>query len=309
MSDLPRTLHDFEAQFASEQACVEYMRKKKWPNGFSCSKCGGEASWRVGRVDECAACGHQESVTAGTMFHRTHKPLRLWFRAISLWVASKRGLSAKELSWQLGVHYETAWTWCHKFRACVGVAFGTERLKGVVELDETYVGGTDDKAHKGRSLAGRKALVGGAVEVREDAMGRVRLEQLRAADADNLEEFAVRNIEQEAVARTDGLSAYAGLPDVGIAHQRNVIGKAPKLATKLLPHIHKVFSLFKRTVLGTFHGSVSHKHLPAYLDEFEFRFNRRNSGSRWLLFDRILTVAPRVLPPTMAQLTQQVVGA
>jgi len=308
-SDFPRNLIEFEERFATEASCLAYVRSKKWPDGFRCSKCGGRESWPVPgrRVDECRGCGHQESVTAGTMFHLTHKPLRLWFRAITLWVVSKRGLSAKELSRQLGIHYETAWTWCHKLRACVAAAFGQEPLVGVIEVDESYIGGSDDRAHKGRSLAGRKALVAGAVEVLPSgSMGRVRLEHLSAADADNLEDFAVRNIEQHAVARTDGLASYNGLPDVGIGHQRNVIGKDSREAVKVLPHIHKVFSLLKRLVLGTFHGSISHKHLSAYLDEFVFRFNRRNSGSRWLLFERIVAAAPGFRPPTMTQLTQPV---
>jgi transposase-like protein len=181
-----------------------------------------------------------------------------------------------------------------------------------VELDETYVGGTDDRAHKGRSLAGKKALVVGAVEVqatktpRRMRLGRVRLEMADAATADNLEGFAVRNIEQHAAARTDGLAAYNGLVGVGIGHQQTVIGKDSKNASKLFPAVHRAFSLFKRTFLGTFHDSVSHKHFPAYLNEFELRFNRRNAGTRWLLFGRVLESSPR-LPPTYRQLTQPVV--
>jgi DNA-binding Xre family transcriptional regulator len=304
-SDFPRNLIEFEERFGTEAACLAYVRGKKWPEGFRCSKCGGRASWPVrgGRQEECQGCGHQESVTAGTMFHLTHKSLRLWFRAIMLWVVSKRAMSAKELSRQLGIHYETAWTWCHKLRACVGTAFGQEALHGVVELDESYIGGTDDRAHKGRSLAGCKALIGGAVEVLASGkMGRIRLEHLAAADAKSLESFAVRNIEQHAVARTDGLASYNNLPMVGIGHQRNVIGPDSAKAVEVLPNIHKVFSLFKRVLLGTFQGSVSHKHLWAYLDEFVFRFNRRNSDNRWLLFERIVTAAPRSRPPTMTQI-------
>ena len=118
----------------------------------------------------------------------------------------------------------------------------------------------------------------------------------------------MRNIEQHAVATTDGLAAYNGLVEAGIGHQQFIIGKDSKRAVKVLPRIHKLFSLFKRVVLGTFHGSVSHKHLPAYLNEFEFRFNRRNSASRWLLFERVLGAAPGFSPPTIAQLTQPVVG-
>jgi len=307
--EFPRNLVEFEEQFATEEACWTYLRSRKWPKGFRCSRCGARASWLVARrrVEECRGCGHQESVTTGTMFHGTRKPLKVWFRAITMWVMSKRGLSAKELSRQLGLHYETAWLWCHRMRACVGRAFGQEPLFGVVEVDETYVGGTDDKAHKGRSLAGRKALVAGAVEVRDGKMGRVRLERVQAADKEALGNFALLNIEQRSVARTDGLSSYDQLPKLGIGHQKNVIGKDPKQAAKVLPHIHTVFALFKRQLLGTFHGSVSHKHLPAYLDEFEFRFNRRNSDSRWLLFDRILGAVSARRGPTMAQLTQQVV--
>lgn len=311
LADFPRNLTEFEERFATEAACVAYARRAKWPEGFRCRKCGGAASWPVarGRREECRGCGHQESVTAGTLFHQTKKPLRLWFRAIALWVTSKRGLSAKELERQLGLHYETAWTWCHKLRAAVGKAFGTSQLGGVVELDETYLGGTDDRAHAGRSLAGKKALVVGAVEVASSGkLGRVRLEVASGATGTNLVDFAVRNIEQHAVARTDGLSSYGDLVDAGIGHQRIVIGKDPKQATKAFPGIHRVFSLLKRLVLGTFHGSVSHRHLPAYLDEFEFRFNRRNAASRWLLFGRLLEAAPRSSAPSYRQLTLQVVA-
>lgn len=309
LTDFPRNLIEFEERFATEAACLAYTRKAKWPGGFRCSRCNGEGSWPVanGRREECRTCGHQESVTAGTMFHQTKKPLRLWFRAIALWVTSKRGLSAKELSRQLEIHYETAWTWCHKLRAAVGGAFGTAKLSGVVELDETYLGGTDDRAHKGRSLAGKKALIVGAVEVEQSGrLGRVRMQVADGATAANLEDFAVRSVEQHAVARTDGLAAYGGLVDDGIGHQQIVIGKDPKRATEIFPAIHRVFSLFKRVVLGTFQGSVSHKHLPAYLDEFIFRFNRRNADSRWLLFARVVGCAPRSTPPSYRQLTQPV---
>lgn len=310
MTNFPRNLVEFEERFATEEACLAFLRAKKWPKGFRCPKCKGTEAWLLAsrRVEECSGCGHQASVTAGTMFHQTRKPLRLWFRAITLWVVSKRGLSARELSRQLGLHYETAWHWCHRLRACVGAVFGKDQLEGVVELDETYVGGSDDRAHGGRSLAGRKALVAGAVEVHDGKMGRARLERLSGATAEKLEDFAVRNIRSHAVARTDGLASYDGLPAVGIGHQKNVLGAAKGVAVKVLPHIHKLFSLFKRVLLGTFHGSVSHKHLPAYLDEFEFRFNRRNAESRWLLLDRVLGAAPARTGPSLRQLTQQVVA-
>jgi transposase-like protein len=309
LTDFPRNLLEFEACFATEEACIAFVRKRKWPDGFLCASCGVQKSWpiRGRRYEQCAGCGRQHSVTAGTLFHQTKKPLRLWFRAIALFVTSKRGISAKELTRQLGLHYETAWLWCHKLRSLVGSAFGKDQLEGVVELDESYLGGTDDRAHGGRSLAGRKALIVGAVEVQGGRLGRARLEVAKAADAAHLEDFAVRNIKQHSVARTDGWSSYGGLVKKGIGHQKTVVGN-PKNASRIFPAIHRVFSLFKRGLLGTFHGSVSHKHLPTYLQEFQFRFNRRSSSSRWLLFQRILDVAPKFCPPTMGQLTQPVVG-
>jgi transposase-like protein len=308
LADFPRNLLEFEDRFRTEEDCVAYVRAVKWPDGFCCSRCGGRRSYplRGRRQDQCADCGAQESVTSGTLFHQTHKSLRTWFHAIALFVTSKRGLSAKELSRQLGLHYETAWTWCHKLRATVGRAFGKDPLNGVVEVDETYVGGTDDRAHKGRSLAGKKALVVGAVEVRGKELGRVRLQNVPTAQKEDLTQFVADKVEQHAVACTDGFASYGGLVGAGIGHQKVVVGKDPSQASKLFPAIHRVFSLLKRTLLGTFHGSVSHRHLSRYLDEFVFRFNRRNAGSRWLLFHRIVGAAPGRTPPTMRQLTQPV---
>lgn len=263
--DLPQTLLQFEERFATEEACLAYVRTKKWPDGFRCAKCGGRASWPVRHLEECASCGHQESVTAGTLFHQTRKPLRLWFRAITLWVMSKRGLSAMELSRQLGVHYETAWHWCHRLRACVGASFGKTPLSGVIEVDETVVGSSGDRAH-GRAIAQRAVRVAGAVEVRGQLVGRLRLRPLNHSNHSKPQDFSFERVERR-------------------------------------PHrLKTLFSLLKRVLLGTFHGSVSQQHLTAYLDEFVFRFNRRNSSSRWLLFERVLEAAPNFAPPTLAQL-------
>jgi transposase-like protein len=288
--DFPKNLMEFETQFATEDACLAYVRRKKWPAGFRCARCGGIESWTLTRrrLEECRQCHYQESVTAGTVFHQTKKPLRLWFRAITLWVVSKRALSAKELARQLGLHYETAWYWCHRLRACVGARFGTEALSGKVEVDERPIGGSDDRAPQAHSISGRKALVAGAVEVREASMGRVRLGHLTGKPTPALELFAARVVERNALARVAG-------------RQRSYKGHCA--TDKATPHIQRVFSLFRRLMLGTFHGSVSHKHLTAYLHEFQFRFNRRNSKSRWLLFERVISGGGHFRPPTLAHLT------
>jgi Transposase zinc-ribbon domain/ISXO2-like transposase domain len=283
----PRTLTEFEARFSDEEACLKYLREVKWPEGFRCSRCEGRASWFLERrcLEECTACGKQHSLTAGTIFEGTRKPIRMWFRAITLFVTSKRSLSAKELSRQLELHYETAWTWLHKLRRRVGTAFGTDKLVGTVEVHAFYLGGTDDRAHQHRTLAGRKAHILGAVEVKAGHLGRIRLERCHSEKSGNIQRFVRRHVEKRAAVLT----------------RSN--GK-----TKTKASLPRVFSNFKRLVLGTFHGSLSHKHLPAYLDEFEFRFNRRTSSSRWLLFQRVLEAAPKGPPVTLRALTLPVVG-
>jgi ISXO2-like transposase domain/Transposase zinc-ribbon domain len=294
MNNFPKNLMEFEEWFATEEACVEYLRKCKWPEGFRCAVCKGSRSWPLKnrRVEECARCGHQESVTAGTLFHQTRKPLRLWFRAVTLWVTSKRSMSAKEMSRQLDIHYETAWHWCHRLRAVVGAAFGKDRLEFAVDVDATNILGSGESADKGSSLAGRKAWVIGAVEMKGEHMGRVRLEQTPKATAQNIEDFAFRNIKLDRRPSAVGFMIYKRSAFRGLRRHRVVNLKDQAPTAKLFSRIHKVFLLIRRTVLGTFHGSLSRKYLQAYLNEFEFRFNRRNADSRWLLFGRVLEAAP-----------------
>jgi hypothetical protein len=307
----PRNIIELEEMFGSEANCVDYLRKLKWPEGFRCPRqgCGGQASYTLTarRLEECRCCGRQVSITAGTVFHGTRKPLRQWFRAIWLFVTSKRGLSASELSRQVGVHHETAWTWGHKLRAAVTTLYGREPLTGAVEIDETFIGGTDDRAHGGRSLAGRKALVVGAVEVRrgkngQPVMGRARLEVAASSREEDIDPFLARNIKPGTVASTDGHAGYQNMQAKGFGHQRHIIGRDPKRAAKVLPLVHRLFSLVRRVLLGTYHGAVSHRLLPLYLGEHVFRFNRRNAQHRWLLCHRLLQAAAVFQPPTYLEL-------
>lgn len=180
--DLPGSMFEFEERFATEQACVVYLRQRRWPAGFVCPRCGGRKAWqlRTRPLDECAGCGHQVSLTAGTAFAGTRKPLRLWFRVTAELLFSKRGCSALELTRRFPISYETAWTWLHKLRSCMDRS-GGDPLGGSVEVDETYLGGVDDGEHRGRSLAGKKLLVAGAAECRGKAIGRIRLRHVLAA--------------------------------------------------------------------------------------------------------------------------------
>ncbi len=288
MENLPSSMLGFERQFATEDACKAFLADMRWRDGFACPLCQAGKWWLVrGGLRECAACGHQTSVTAGTVFHGSRVPLTVWFRALALMVTSKQGCSAKELHRLLGVGYKTAWLIGHKLRVFMK-APQANRLKGRVEVDESYFGGEDDAAHKGRSVSGHKACVVVAVEDKGTAMGRLRMEQIPDATATSLGDFTERNVAPTATLHTDGFQSYKTIAKKsGRKHDREIVGN-PKNASKMFPKVHRVFSLARRVLVTTYQGAVSRKHRQAYLDEFVFRFNRRSSANRFLLFARLL---------------------
>lgn len=205
MEDYPRTLLEFEQWFASEEACVAYLFKQRWPEGFRCPRCQHEKAWLTRRhVYHCAQCGRDISVTSGTIFHATRTPLRLWFRAMWYMVNQKNGVSAQGLQHALGVtRYETVWVWLHKLRTAM-VRPGRDRLSGTVEVDEAYFGGPRP-GKRGRGAAG-KALVLIAVEDRGTHIGRIRLRRVSNASAASLLPAIREGVERGSVVRTDGWS-------------------------------------------------------------------------------------------------------
>ncbi len=292
--DYPRNLVELEARFSTEEACREYLLKLRWPEGFVCPRCGIQSSWASKRnLLLCADCGYQASVTAGTIFQDTRKPLTLWFRA-AWWVTTQKGgASALELQRVLGLgSYVTAWTWLHKFRRAM-VRPGRNRLVGRVEVDETYVGGVEEGV-RGREMVG-KALVAVAAEEDGRGMGRIRLRRIADASAASLEAFVEEAIQPGSLVHTDGWEGYAGLENKGYRHEVTVLRGKRQSASKLLPRVHRVASLLKRWLLGTHQGAVSHEYLDYYLDEFTFRFNRRTSRSR----GKLLSPSSRRSPPTL----------
>lgn len=242
------------------------------------------------------------SVTAGTIFERTRKPLAVWFRAI-WWVTSqKNGASAKGVQRILGLgSYETAWTWLHKLRRAM-VRPGRDRLKGTVDVDETYVGGVW-KGKRGRGTEG-KTLVIIAAEHAGDAIGRIRLVQVPDQSGHSFEKAVSASVEVGSKVRTDGLKSYNGLKTLGYQHE--IVRKTEVLGENLLPRCHRVASLLKRWLLGTHQGAVRHEHLDYYLDEYTFRFNRRTSTYRGMLFFRLLQQAMATEPTTYRGIIQSV---
>lgn len=292
MEDYPRTVLELEEWFSTEEACRDYLIQLRWPDGFVCPRCHTPGNWPAtrGRLI-CRACRYQASVTAGTVFQDTRKPLRMWFRAVWHVTSQKNGASAVSLQQVLGLgSYTTAWTWLHKLRRAM-VRPGRDRLHGTIEVDETYWGG-EEKGVVGR-LTEDKALIAVAAEEDGKGIGRIRLRSIPDLTKTSLHGFIAEAIEPGSMVRTDGLNSYLGLK--GYTHERQVQRHQPE-DEHLLPRVHRVVSLLKRWLLGTHQGAIGHAHLDYYLDEFTFRFNRRTSASRGKLFYRLLQQAVQVDP-------------
>ena len=257
-----------------------------------CPECGPiGAAWPLadGRR-ECPACHERSSATAGTIFDKTLTPLTVWFMATWLFASQKDGMSALSLQRLLDIgSYQTAWAMLHRLRSVL-VRPGRDRLRGVVEVDETFVGGEEPGLAGGRAK-GQKVLVGVGVEREEPkGLGRCRMAPLPDATAVSLRTFLLENVEPGATVVTDGWSSYPPATR-GLYTHEPLEGASGANAVTLLPGVHTVASLVKRWLLGTHQGSVDEAHLPAYLNEFVFRFNRRRSRSRGLVFHRVLELA------------------
>jgi transposase-like protein len=309
--DYPKTWSQFLEWFSTDEACLQYLEGLRWRDGFVCPQCGvaGEP-YRASRSRlMCRACRYQGTVTSGTIFDKTRTPLKVWLAAAWYVTNQKHGVSALGLQRVLGLgSYQTAWTMLHRFRRAM-VRPGRESLKGTVEVDETFIAITDRKrpvAKVGRKNNTTKTLVAIAVETLEPkGFGRIRLRRIPDNTEQYLLPFVTETVEPGATVHTDGLSAYLALPKYGYLHKRTVMLGSEIPAHISMPGVHRVASLIKRWLLGTHHGAVQPEQLDAYLDEFAFRFNRRTSNSRGLLFYRLLEQAVMTKPATYEEITKQ----
>jgi transposase-like protein len=287
--EYPKNQMEFERTFANEDDCVKYLIEVKWPLGYKCSKCSHNEYWALSRKRlKCKKCLAITTITSNTFFDQSNKPLTLWFRAIWWMIAQKNGVSASGLQAILGIgSYKTAWIWLHKLRMLM-VFPNRDKLSGKVEIDETFVGGVAE-GKRGRG-AENKSLVMVAVEVLPKGTGRVRLELIPSAEGKHLLKFISENVEKGTTVITDGWSGYAQLSENGYEHikQKQVIASNNE---EMLPNVHRIAALLKRWLLGTHQNYTSQDRLQKYLDEFSFRYNRRKSNSRGLLFHRIIEQA------------------
>jgi transposase-like protein len=306
IEDYPKNYQEFLSRFRFEEDCWDYIFKTRWPDGFRCGECDSTEYYINNRkVIECGRCGRQFSATSGTILHGTRKPLLLWFHVMWWIAAQKTGVSASNFKDFMGFgSYQTAWSWLHKLRRAM-VRQNREKLKGEIEVDETFIGGRESGPKEdGSGKTGRggkeKTLVVVAVECLGKQIGRVRFKCIDSAASENLIGFIEENVEHGSTIITDGWQGYSYLADFeNYKHVKKPISGSGQQAHELLPHVHMVDSLLKRWINGTHQGNISPKYLGFYLDEYAFRFNRKLSTHRGKLFYRLVQQAVTTEPSTL----------
>ena len=274
--DFPKTAQEFEARFATEDDCRAYWIEARWGGTPACAECAGTRLWsqREGFLFECADCGHQTSLTSGTLLEKTRKPFKTWFRAIFEISARRNGISAKDLQRIMGFgSYKTAWTWLHKLRAAM-VRSDSEPLGPFVQTDEAFVGG--------------KGGIKEMVLVAAEANGRVRLAHVENNDDETLKLFADEQMASNTHVVTDGHAGYNSHSLGKRSHNMIVQTKGQRRENDTLQGCHWTISLLKRWLLGTHGGAVLGKHLQAYLNEFAFRHNRRKTNGVGRIAARVI---------------------
>jgi len=299
----PNTYREFVKMFPDNPACAAYLIRLRWPEGFVCPACNACVTpWNEsrGRI-ACPACRHQTSITAGTIFDKTRTALTTWFEVAWHVTAAKNGMSAKTLERTLGVSYRVAWTILRRFRVTM-VNVDRKPLCGEVEVDETLVGGVKHGGKRGRGTS--KSVVVIAVEIKHPkGFGRIRMRHIPDASGDSLLPFIRDTVAPGSVVFTDAWGGYNDLPDSGYIREATVLSSSGDPAHVSMPGVHRVASLLKRWILGTHQGAIIPSHLQSYLEEFTFRFNRRTSRSRGLVFRRLLEQAVVTKPVTESDVT------
>jgi len=294
------SLLQFQRRFRTEAACRKYLFKLKWPEGFICPACGHGQYYALPKrhLYQCRSCGHQTSVTAGTVMHKTRTPLRIWFWAIFLLAHDKRGLSALQLSKKLDMSYYVAWTMLHKIRRAMKDRDSAYELRGLVEMDDSFFGGGTGGDKRGRGTKKTPVII--EASTHEGAVGFARMHVVEHVDKETIGRIAQQDVVPGQTIRTDGWRAYGVVEEKGYGHQ-TWVGLTPEENNVLLKWVHTLASNAKAFLRGTFHG-IGKKHLQQYLDEFCYRFNRRKWEGQ--IFDRLVTACANSKPITFSELTQ-----
>jgi len=291
--DYPNTYREFVKMFPDDVACADYLAQLRWHEGFICPACKkASIPWKESRGRlACPICRHQTSVSAGTIFDKTRTSLTTWFEAAWHVTTAKNGMSAKTLERTMGISYRVAM-----------VDSERKQLSGNVEVDESLIGGIQHGGKRERGTT--KSIVVIAVEIKQPkGFGRVRMRYIPDASSNSLLPFICDVIAPGSVVQTDGWSGYNGLSKQGYTRRITVLSSSGDPAHVSMPGVHRLASLLKRWILGTHQGSLVHDHLQSYLEEYTFRFNRRTSRSRGLVFRRLLEQAVVTDPITESDVT------
>jgi len=301
--DYPNTYRNFVEMFSNEAACVGYLIKLRWPEGFVCPACKvAGVPWYANRGRLiCSFCRHQTSVTTGTILDKTRTPLTTWFDAAWQISTAKNGMSAKTLERTLGTTYRVAWTMLQRFRVAM-VDSERQLLSGNIEVDETFIGGVKNGGKRGRGAV--KSIVVIAIEIKKPlGFGRLRMKHISDASSANLLPFVSKYVARGSEIHTDGWNGYNGLTKLGFNQKVTMQSSSNDYAHVSMPGVHRVASLLKRWILGTHQGAIAPAHLQSYLEEFTFRFNRRTSKCRGLVFRRLLERTVATTPITEYDIT------
>lgn len=281
------TMKQFFSQFPDDETCLAHIFNSRFGQGHVCPKCDQSAKWyriKAERAYSCQHCGHHIHPTAGTIFQDTRTPLQSWFYAIYLFTVTRHGVSAKELQRQLGVTYKTAWRIGLQIRRHMEKINGSGPLSGIVEVDETMIGGKRS-GKRGRGASGKTSLVGMA-----ERGGRVALKAVPDCSGRSLAGAVEKNVSKEAEVHTDQWTGYNGLKEKGYKHKTVNHSSGSYVAGNV--HVNSVENVWyhlQRAIRGT-HISVSGKHLMKYASEFSYRYNRRKTPD--VMLPELLSVFP-----------------
>jgi transposase-like protein len=267
----------FEELYGTEDKCRAAVMASRWPNGFECPACGGRAYSEVTtrRLFQCRACRRQTSLTAGTIFASTHLPLRLWFRAMYHLTQSKQGISSVELGRRLGVKQFTAWKMKHKLAQAMMERDADKRFRGRVEIDDAYLGGERTGGKRGRGAPGKTPFVAAVETTPEGKPVRLKLRRVTSFCNHAISGFAKRSLDPNCAVISDGLACFGAVKQAGCKHEVTKTGSGPA-ATQVpaFKWVNTALGNIKAAITGTYRA-IHEKHVPRYLAEFEYRFNRR----------------------------------
>jgi len=290
------SLQEYQQLYGTEQQCYQTLSALRWPKGFVCPECGYNNGCliRTRGVYECYRCGRQTSLTAGTIFHSTKTPLATWFLCIYLMTQSKNCISIMELSRQLGVAYDTAWRMKHKLMQVMLERDSEKKLKGNIEMDDSYLGGERSGGKRGRGAQGKTPFVA-AVEKNESGRPvRIKLTRLKGFRRKELERWSKHHLEPGSIVVSDGLDCFTQVTKAGCVHNVKFTGSGRRSAKHpAFKWVNTVLGNLKNAFHGTYH-SFHPKHAPRYLAEFQYRFNRRFNLRAML--PRLVYVAARTSP-------------